>query len=275
MSRTSAFLLLLLLLAVAGVAWVFLAGGGALRDQIAPDDLERPVVDRRPPLLAVDDAPALTGSGRAVDPKRRRKPLWPVLPTDRIPRGALEVLPVYEDETPVAVNDVRIRLVREGSSFYAPPLDVPDYDTGVRRFDKVVIGWVRVVVVGDHIRETTARAQISKGQTEKLTVVVERAGAVAFEAELYSGEKPETMRLELRDPETDLPLDVYWEMRSPDAHGSARKATRVDIGAAGVIFPVPPGRWILHATSAAGEIDQVDLEVVAGKTARAEIKLRK
>ena len=64
-------------------------------------------------------------------------------------------------------------------------------------------------------------------------------------------------------------------MRSPEAHASPRKATRVDIGSEGVIFPVPPGRWILHATSTEGEIDQVDLEVEVGKTAQAEIKLRK
>jgi len=275
MSRTTASLLLLLLLAVAGVAWVILGGGDAFRDEVAPDVLERSDIDVLPPPLAGEDAPRLAGSNDAVDPRRRRKPLWPVLPTDLIPRGAIDVLPVYEDETPVPVNDVRVRLVREGSSFYANPLGVPNYETGVWRFDQVVVGWLRVLVVGDHIRETKARAQVSKGQTEKVTVVVQRAGAIAYEAELYSGERPEKITLELRHPETGRPLNVYWEMRAADAHASARKATRVDLGAEGVVFPVPPGRWVLHATSPAGEVDQVDLEVVAGETAKAEIKLRK
>jgi hypothetical protein len=274
MSRTSAFLLLLLLLAAAGIVWVLFAGGDALRDEIAPEALD-PTDLAVPPPLVDERGPGLAGSRDAGDVTRRRKPLWPVLPTDRIPRGAIEVRPVYEDETPVAVNDARVRLDREGSTFYAQPGGVPDYDTGIWRFDEVVVGWLQVVVVGDYVLEATARAQVSKGQTEEVTVVVRRAGAIAYEAELYSGERPELITLELRHPETKKALDVYWEVRAPDAYASARKATRVVQGPEGVVFPIPPGRWILHATSAAGEIDQVDLEIRAGETARASIKLRR
>ena len=275
MSRTSAFLLLLLLLAVAGAAWVLLGGADALRDEIAPEPVDRTDLDTPAPPLVDERLPVLSGTRGAADPGRRRKPLWPVLPSDRIPRGSLEVLPVYEDETPVDAGDVRIRLEREGSSFYATTLGLPDRETGVWRFDGVIVGWLRVIVVGDHVRETTVRAQVSKGQVEAVRVVVQRAGAIAFQAELYSGERPEQITLELRHPETQQPLEVYWAMRSPEAHSSPRKATRVDIGAAGVIFPVPPGRWILHAMSAAGEVDQVDLQVEAGKTVQAEVKLRR
>ena len=274
MPRTTAFLLLLLLLAAAGAAWVLLAGGDALRDELAPEQVDRGEGDVVPPPLVDEPTPRLSGSRRGPD-DRRRRPLWPVLPTDRIPRGSLDVLPVYEDETPVPATDVRVRLVREGSAFYAPPLGVPDYESSVWHFEHVVVGWLRVVVVGDHVQETTVRALVSKGRTEKVTVAVRPAGAIAYEAELYSGERPETVTLELRHFETKRPLEAYWEMRAEEAHASARKASRIDIGAEGVIFPVPPGRWILHATSAAGETDQVDLEVVAGETTKAEIKLRR
>lgn len=275
MSRTSAFLLLPLLLAVAGIAWVFFGGGGALpgEDEGAPEE-ERSVAEPSPPPLLEVRGPGLAGSGAALDPTRRRKPLWPILPTNLIPRGTIEVLPVYEDETPVDADDVRVSLERE-PAFYSGSIGVRDRETGVWRFDKVVIGWLRVIVVGDHVCETTVRAQVSKGQVAKVVVVVQRAGAIAYQAQLYSGERPEQITLELRDPETKQPLEVFWAMRAPDAHSSPRKATRVDIGAEGVIFPVPPGRWILHATSAEGEIDQVDVAVEVGKTVQAEIQLRK
>jgi len=273
MSRTSAFLLLLVLLAVAGIAWVFLAGADRLRDEIAPDEVERVAVED--PAEALRDEPGLAGFPEAQGSGRRRRTRWPVLPSDRIPRGVLDVLPVYPDETPVDVREVTVRLEREGSSFYAPPLGVPNYDTGVWRFDHVVIGWVRVVVVGDHVAETVARAQVAKGRTETIRVEVERAGAIAFEATLYSGERPERMTLELRDPETKQPRAVWWAVRSAEAHASPRRAARVDIGPEGILYPVPPGRWILYAESPAGEVDPVDVEVVAGETAKAAIQLRR
>ena len=168
-----------------------------------------------------------------------------------------------------------MRLEREGSAFYSPPLGMPDYDTGVWRFDKVVVGWVRVLVVGDHILETKARVRVTKSQTERVDVVVKRGGAIAYEVEMYSGERPENVALELRHPESKRPLNVYWQMRSPDRHSSARKATQARMGPQGIVFSVPPGRWVLHVTSDEGEIDEVDVEVVAGETAKAEVKLRK
>lgn len=270
--RIPLVLVLLLLLALAGVAWVLFAGDDAIHDEDAFEDLSRPEEALPAPPL-VREAPALAGSRAA--PTRRRKPRWPVLPTNQIPRGSLDVRLVYEDETPVAANDVRVRLEREGSAFYSPPLGVPDYDTGIWRFDKVVVGWVRVIVVGDHILEAKARARVNTRETEKVELAVKRAGAIAYEVEMYSGERPENVALELRHPETKRPLNVYWQMRTPDRHSSPHRATQVRLGPEGVVFPVPPGRWVLRATSDEGEIDDVDVEVVVGETVKAEVKLRK
>ena len=144
----SSLLLLVLLLALGGVIYLVQFSGSP------PCGCEAPIADApgdtpgAAPPLREDPTTELAGTGDAGRSPTRR-PTWPVIPSDQIPRGDLDVLPLDAEGNFIHPSKVTIRLEREGSEFFAPPGAVPDYETGVWHFKKVVIGWVQVIVFGE------------------------------------------------------------------------------------------------------------------------------
>jgi hypothetical protein len=271
----SSLLLLLVVLAFGAVVWLVLLGGSVTGDDDGSDiGRAGPSAPDAAPPLREDPQPGLEGTGEAND-GRRRRPLWPVLPTDKIPRGNLTVTPVDADGNALDKANVTIRLEREGAEFASPPLAQPDYETGAWRFEKVVIGWVKVIAFGDHIEESRARANIEAGRTNEVKVTCRPSGMIRYTAKLYSGEAPEKIALKLLHPRTKRPATAYWEVRQAETHAAVRRAAQVVQGPQGVVFGMPAGKWILHATSEEDEIDQQEVEVRPGETTEVEVLLRK
>jgi hypothetical protein len=205
----------------------------------------------------------------------RRGPEWPVLPTDAIPRGTLEVLPLMPDGKPWPTADVRLRLDREGAAFWSTPLGSPDPETGVWTFRDLPIGRLRVTVVGAQVVETTKPAEVRTGVTDRVEVFADRGASVLYAATLYSGERPASFRLEVLAAERRTPVRAWFEGRGPDHYTTAQPSTGGSVRAVGRVFGLAPGRYVLRATSLEGEIDEVEVTLAAGESREVEIQLRK
>ncbi|MFV1958713.1 MAG: hypothetical protein ACC662_04800, partial [Planctomycetota bacterium] len=208
--------LLLLLPAPALIAWIVWPGPAPAPEddmRVAPPSAEAPTSPLPPREEAPAAQPALDGTGSAADVEagRRTKPKWPVVPSDRIPRGGLDVLVLGPDERPYAGSEISVRLVRLGAAFWAPPLPVVDPDTQVHAFRNVPFGKVRVRVLGDHVVETTREAEVPNGGIGEVEVFADRAGAVHYRASLPDGSQPARVTLALRSTPTRKPVEARFQ----------------------------------------------------------------
>ncbi len=209
----------------------------------------------------------LTGTPSGTDGGgASNEPEWPVVPSDQIPVGTLEVLPLGPDLEPLPTTDVIVHLERLGAAFWSPPLGVPDPDTGVWTFQRVPYGKVQVHAWGDHVADGAKGADVKADRTERVEIVLDRAGAVAFRATLPGDEAPETVRVRLLSARTNAPVAVHFQTRRPDLLTVDVKATEATLGSEGLLFAVPPGRYVLEGVSPGGDEARTDVDVTLGKT---------
>jgi hypothetical protein len=67
---------------------------------------------------------------------------------------------------------------------------------------------------------------------------------------------------------------VGWQLRGPRALGEPRAGTEVVLGAEGVAFGIPPGRYRLRAKSPGEDVEEHEVSVEAGRTASVSLVFR-
>ena len=265
-------LLLVPALAATVAALLLLSGGPADEEvpPLAPGGREAPAPP--PPRRDPPARGSLEGPGEAS--ARPPGPAWPVVPSDRIPRGSLEVLPAGPDGTPVSPDGVDVALERLGAGFWTEPLGQRDLATGVWTFKDLPYGRVRVRVLGEHVLEAVREADVPAGASARVEVPCERGGAIAYRASLESGGAPASVRLRLRPAGSKTPLAVLRRLDPNVRLVRAVRAPEADQGAEGLLFGIPPGRYELDATSAEGATQTQVVEVQAGATVVLELLFR-
>lgn len=257
------------LAAVLWLAWPRGAGPDPTGPLLEPALPATPGESPPPPLApAAVLAPA---PGAASTPPG---PTWPVLPTDQIPRGGLDVTVLAPDGTPYPLEGVQVRLVRQGSDFYAEPLALPDASRKVFAFQGVPYGKVTVQVWGDHVQHATREADVPEGRTNAVEVFADRAGAIRYKAVLPDDTRPATVTLRLLPRRSRQALLVHFQTRLPDHLTSDVRATEATLPPEGIVFAVPPGSYRLVGTSAEGATTEVEVEVAENATSDVELFFR-
>lgn len=265
--------LLVFLAAVAGVIWLALGSGDGAHDAPGLEATSRVGGDGEAPALRTETGRSLRGTTPRTDPATPRTRRWPVVPSDEIPRGGLEVVVLGPDLEPVPAKGLKVHLERIGAAFWGPPLGVPDPDTHVWSFRNVVWGRVRVHVTGDHVVDATREADVPKNAVERVEIAVDRGGAIYYRAKLLDGKPPSSVTLKLVSARTKKTVEARYQARGIDLTQD-RRAKEITQAAEGIVFGIRPGRYVLHATSAEGDTDQVAVKVEAGKTEEVEFSLR-
>jgi hypothetical protein len=196
------------------------------------------------------------------------------VPLDRIPRG--ELLVQVTDPAGAKVPSSRVRVLVEGGErgIWPPPVGVADPKTGVWRFDRLPAGRARVVVTGDHVRETSAEVQIAAGQATEATVALEPAGALTWSAALYNGEAPEKVTVALLDA-SGKGVVVWWQVRSAKVLSEPRRGVEVTLPAAeGIAYGIPAGTYRLRGKSPGDDVDEQEVTVEPGATASVRLTFR-
>lgn len=262
--------LVLLLAAVA----VFLV----LRPAPGPVDVADPGPAEPAPEAA--PAPGLSLEGAAAPrPAPEPAPAGPRVPTAidprTLPKGGLQVVVAGPDDAVLPTEGVRVHLEPAPGSkaWHATPLLLADVERATWTSDDVPAGPVRVRVTGDHVVETTLDTRVEAGVTGSVRVRVDRAGLLAYEVKLYSGEAPEQVTLTLLDARRQ-PVRVLYQVRTQAVLTQPRAATSATQGPQGVLLGVPPGRYVLRAVSAAEEYDEREVELAAGQSASVSLSIR-
>jgi hypothetical protein len=268
-------------LLVALGAVVFLVVRPTRPTQRAEDVLTRPpeATPRVPaPLEATQFAPA---PRPAASPSN--EPAGPRGSVDwrNVPRGALEVVVVDENDAPLPLEAVNVEVGPGPAArpWLATPLLVGDADTKSWRSDEIPAGPVDVRVTGDHVLPKTLTVKVSAAGDEvklpagPLQVKVQRAGAIAYAVKLSDGTVPAHVTLTLLDAR-ERPLTVGYQARSETEMSTRRIGTKATQGPEGVVFGVPAGRYTLRATSPADETLDTFVDVLAGETVTVAISIR-
>ena len=268
------FSLLLLVVLLAGLLlWAFWPKAPAPIEApplLGPSVAETAPSPSRPEDRAALEATELRGRPGAGE-TRRRGPKWPVLASDKIPRGGLEVSPIGPDMKVLSPDTLHLRLERVGAAFWSAPLGVPDAETGVWTFRNVPFGKVVVHVWGDHALHVEKEADVLAGKTEQVEVFLDRAGAVAYKALLPDDKEPETVRVRLLSARTRRPILAHFQTRRATTLTSDLRATEAVLGGEGLVFAVPAGHYILEGRSAEGDETTKEVDIEIGKTTEVEL----
>ncbi len=223
------------------------------------------------PISPEPAGPAL--AGRPVDPAARG-PEWPVVPSDSIPRGGLDVAVLEPDGTPFPLAGVNLKLVRQGADFWAEPIPRRDEDHKVFSYRNLVWGKVTVHVWGDHIVHATREADVPNGEVQRVEVFADRGGSVHWRGTLPDEKAPESVTVTLLDAKTKRPVAVHHQTRLADALTNDVRTATVTLPPDGWAFAIPPGDYVLHATSKEGDTEDVPVHVAIDETSEVEIPFR-
>lgn len=262
-----------LLAAVGLMAYVAWPRGSDVIDFGGAEGEEAEEARREAALRREDDAPLLEGTGRPGEAKSGG-PTWPVIPTDRIPRGGLDVFVYGPDMQLLPPGAVDVTLERLGAPLWAEPLPRRDPETGAHRFSDQPFGKVVVHAVGPHVLATEKEAEIPLGGVATVELFADRGGAIHYQARLPDDTAPAWVKLELRSGRSNEPVRVVYQTQSKERHGPPRAGSSQVVGPEGFVHAIPPGRYILHATSAEGAVEEVPVTVEATKTLEVLIPLR-
>lgn len=268
---------LLLVLAVGGLVW-WLFGGDRQPPPDYDDYIATPerVADGPEELREEGRSPIRLGGRTPTRPARPRPgPRSRPLPPQEVPRGGLLVTPVGPDGETLPSSVARVHVRGVGTTFHAPPLGIPDPDTGVWTFRRIYAGDVRVVVSGEHLVDASQVVEVLEDEVAEVEISVEPGGAIRYKVVLYSGEAPEKATLTLLDHESRRPIRVRYQARSAAAMSTLREATSITQGPEGLVSGIPPGKYWLHATSPEGEFEEGLVEIQPGETVPLEIRVRK
>lgn len=235
------------------------------------DDDERERGDAA--LREEGDLPTLEGTGRPGD-ATSKGPKWPVIASDRIPRGGLDVFVYGPDLELLPPGSVNVTLDRVGTPFWADPLPREDAQTGAYRFRNQPFGKVIVRAVGRYVLETEKPAEIPLGGVGKVELFADRGGAIHYRALLADETAPAWVKLELRSGRSNKPVRVVYQTQSKTQHGPPLAGMSRVVGPVGFVQAIPPGRYLLHATSAEGAVEEVPVTIEAAKTEEVLIPLR-
>ncbi len=262
-----------LLAAVGLVAYVAWPRGGDVYDAGGAEDEAGENARREAALRREDDAPLLEGTGRPGEVKRGG-PTWPVIPTDQIPRGGLEVFVYGPDLELLPPGAVDVTLKRLGAPLWAEPLPRRDPETGAHRFSGQPFGKVVVHAVGKHVLATEKEAEIPLGGVATVELFADRGGAIHYRARLPDDTTPAWVKLELLSGRSKEPVRVVYQTQSKERHGPPQAGVSRVVGPEGFVHAIPPGGYILRATSAEGAVEEIPVTIEAAKTEEVLIGLR-
>jgi hypothetical protein len=266
----------LLLVVGAGLA-VWLVGrpprpaAPPLEDYLAPRD-DGP---SRTAMREEGPSPGSRLAGRGAPPGVRGGEAAGIVRPQDLPRGGLRVQPVGEDGQVLPPSLARVEVRAIGPAFHAPPLGIPDPESGLWTFHSLIAGEVRVVVAGDHLVEASEVVEIRKDEVAEVTVTARPGGAIRYSVLLASGETPERVTLTLLEQASRRPVEARWLAHGEGFLGALRTATSVTQAPQGTVSGIPPGAYWLRATSPAGEIEEGLVEVRAGESVAIEVRVRR
>ncbi len=269
--RNTVPIVLILLAAAAG--WWLLAGADTELDTPTYEsDGELGTSARGEGLQARQlEAEGLSVKGRERSPKRKHI----VVPDPRtLPKGDLQVTLRGPDLS--ALDSGAMQVFIEPASYAAWRTRLPLYDKDERRWvaKGVVAGPVRVRVQGDHIIGRSVTTVVKRDRDNELFVDVDLAGAIQYDVIAYDKKRPPKVKLTLYDYR-DQPVSAWYQERTSRRLTSPKTYATAEIGPEGVVFGILPGRYRLRVVSAFEEYDEAEVDIVAGKTARVSLVVRR
>lgn len=261
-------LVLLALLGAAVLAFLLL---GQFGEESAWDPAPAdPSAPGTPAPLLTGRAPPPAGEspveGEDILPRGKTLPIDP----RTAPRGDLHIRLVDAAGEPIDTNDVRLDLDWIGRVGQPAPLARRNIETRVWSFIQVPTGPVRVRVRGAYVLDVAIDTVVQVEAQPVLDVRVRPGGAVRFEVANSMGEPPESISIEVLDTQLQV-VEAWYESSANHRVGTVHRARRAQVGHAGRIFGLAPGRYRIEVESAAGGRADETIDVEPGRLVEAKL----
>jgi hypothetical protein len=253
-------------LAVAvGVFFLLRPSNPAPAPEAEPPDAEAPA--GAPPPAATGRA-GLERSAPTTPRPPRNLPREPA--TARYDTGSVAVRLVPQEGLAVAPS-VRIAIEALGPDLPAGVVFAPRPD-GLYAASGIPTGTHRVRVFSEGSVDASADVEVTKDAETVVEVALAPGGVAAYDVSLPSGEKPETVTLELTDVRGHAIPAVF---QTPQTTLRIVPEKPVAVPPTGKVLGLKPGKYVLKAKSPAGETAEQAFTAKTGETTELTLQVRR
>ncbi|MDJ0521213.1 MAG: hypothetical protein QNJ90_03985 [Planctomycetota bacterium] len=268
--RNALPILLIVLAAAAG--WWLLTGADDELPPLETSSGDQPSDGTDPGAMKAKGPEGLAAKG--TDPTKRRKPYRPLPDPRTLPKGSLVITMLGPDLKALDSGSLRVFIEPRTPALWRTKLPLYEKSSRTWRAKNVVAGPVRVRISGDHVVRRSVDAVVKRDRESTLSVTLDLAGAIRYDVIAYDKTRPEKVKLTLYDFQ-DRPVRAWYQERTSRRMTTPQEFQTAEIGPEGVVFGILPGRYRLRVVSPAEEWDDAEVDVVAGKTAKVSLEVRR